>query len=152
MNQFGAKMNLIWFIQVYGIIFVLKTNFYNNFPVFSISWFVRQLLKRSEAISEDYPDSVYTPLGWQVDFYFAHGLFSKLYSQRGITSWEPSDYQSTTQIRSALPRSGMRPWLPDVIWTMGISSYRISIDIRQILNLRAEFKTTKVGSQPTDHR
>jgi|SRR5688572_30253788 hypothetical protein len=36
MNQFGAKMNLIGFIQVYGIIFVLKTNFYNHFHVFSI--------------------------------------------------------------------------------------------------------------------
>jgi hypothetical protein len=67
MNQFGAKMNLIWFIQVYGIIFVLKTNFYNHFPVFSISWFALQLLKRSGAISEDYLDSDYTPswtAGW----------------------------------------------------------------------------------------
>jgi hypothetical protein len=62
MNQFGAKMNLIWFIQVYGIIFVLKTNSYNHFPVFSISWFARQLLKRSVAIWKDYPDSVYTPM------------------------------------------------------------------------------------------
>jgi hypothetical protein len=62
MNQFGAKMNLIWFIQVYGIIFVLKTIsiIISMFSLFS--WFARQLLKRSGAISEDYPDSVYTPL------------------------------------------------------------------------------------------
>jgi hypothetical protein len=41
MGQFGLHMNFLGIIQVLVIIFVLKTNFYNYFSIFSISWIAR---------------------------------------------------------------------------------------------------------------
>jgi hypothetical protein len=52
MNQFGAKMNLIWIMQVFGIIFCIKTNFYNYFSVFYISWIARQFPRSVGALAQ----------------------------------------------------------------------------------------------------
>jgi hypothetical protein len=52
MNQFGAKMNLIWIMQVSGIIFVLKTNFYNFFSISYISWIARQFPRSAGALAQ----------------------------------------------------------------------------------------------------
>jgi hypothetical protein len=46
MDQFGAKMNLIWFIQVYEFIFVLKINLYNYLSTFSVPWVARIITEK----------------------------------------------------------------------------------------------------------
>jgi hypothetical protein len=38
MAQFGVKMNFLCILQVSRIVFVLKTNFYNQFSVFNYLW------------------------------------------------------------------------------------------------------------------
>jgi hypothetical protein len=47
MVQFGARMNFLCILQVFRIVFVLKTKFYNHFLVFIILWTGRQFLGNS---------------------------------------------------------------------------------------------------------
>jgi hypothetical protein len=54
MTQFGVKVNFIWIIQVPGIIFVLKTNFYNYLSLFSAPSSARQFPERSRANQQKY--------------------------------------------------------------------------------------------------
>jgi hypothetical protein len=68
MTQFEVKMNFIWIIQVPGIIFVLKINFYNYLSLFSAPWSAHQFLERSGPIYKNTSDTVNTRAGWRVIF------------------------------------------------------------------------------------
>jgi hypothetical protein len=51
MAQFGVNMNFLCILQVSKIVFVLKTNCYNQFSVFNYLWTGPQFLEKSGALA-----------------------------------------------------------------------------------------------------
>jgi hypothetical protein len=77
MTQFGAKMTFLWNKQVYRIVFVLKTNFYNYFYVFNLLWTGPQNPERSGGYANKILGSVNSVCGRRVGFLKAEGLLCK---------------------------------------------------------------------------
>jgi hypothetical protein len=83
MAQFGVKMNFLCILRVSRIVFVLKTNFYNQFSVFNYLWTGSHFLEKSGVSRKDSPDTEHSSRGWRVESLKGEGLFYNFGSAKG---------------------------------------------------------------------
>jgi hypothetical protein len=122
-------MDFLWIIQVYGIIFILKTYFFINFEYPKCSGLGAWINKRPGASLKGSPDTENTVWDGRLIHRKRRGSSANCTGRRGTGEYRPSDLESMGRIRSGIIQTGINPRPSDSRSTTRTSPSQIGISV-----------------------